>query len=91
MTAKRRKARRGGEGRAAVTVLRRRVQNDPFGRGAVYDLKIEDEDGIVVIEDAAMTEETARKIAALFEAEGVSSLHARGIMEDLLADPGYVD
>lgn len=82
----------GGKNRTyECRVIRRSKPEDPFGRPFVYDLYVISDDGSSLLEDVSSTEETARKIAAIFTEYEVSALHAQNVFEDLACDPSFLD
>lgn len=78
-----------------VRRLYRIVERSPFAYEALgescWDLIIEEGEDRCVLEDAARSEEHARKLSALFEKEGVGVVDAPYVMEELLALADWIE
>ena len=76
---------------SVITLRKHPLVNDPFHRKFCWDLLINDSDGNQTLEDIATGKEHALRLLRLFRKEQVSSVHAPDVLEDLFADPEYLE
>ena len=69
----------------------RRVCGGAPGRALCWDLTVSDAYGRAVLEDIARSRTHAEKIRTVFEENGVDSITAACVMEDLLADASMLE
>ena len=74
-----------------ITLIKRLLHGDPYDRTRCYDLCVSDDAGSVLLKDIATKRRTARRIARIFRKEGVDSVSAPYILEDLLSDRAFLD
>lgn len=74
-----------------VTLKKRLLINDPFHRKFCWDLLIYDSDGSRTLEDVATKKKYAERLLRLFRSEQVGSVQALDALEDLFADPEYLE
>ena len=74
-----------------VTLKKRLLVNDPFHRKFCWDLLIYDSDGNRTLEDVASERKYAERLLRLFRREQVGSVQAPDVLEDLFADPEYLE